>query len=162
MASSIRASPMKLPKLKEKVYEAWEFLSGYRGCVVIPENFKPEVRREFGDLRRKETWVKALARYEALNAFHDCLDAHHLVLHTFNFTSDRWDYEFRHRIFDEFLMIPGALDLIKLGFEQLLSASFTDHDRKEAHGFFELVAEQQGRVGLPVEFAGRLAITHAA
>jgi hypothetical protein len=161
-SSNSRASPMKLPQLKEKVFEAWEFLSGYRGCVVLPENFKPEVRREFGDLRRKDTWIRALARYEALNAFHDCLDAYHLVLHALNFTSDRWDYDYRHLIFDEFLMIPGALDLIKLGFEQLLSVSFTDQDREEAHGFFELVAEQQGRVGLPVEFAGRLPTAHAA
>lgn len=160
MAVTPKASPatMKLPELKQRVYEAWEFLSGYRGCVVLPENFRPEVRQEFGDLRYKETWLKALARFEALNAFHDCLDAHDLVLHTFNFTSDRWDYEFRHRIFDEFTMIPSALDLLKLGLEQLVS----DHDRRQAHGFFELVAEQQGRDRLPVEFDRKLPSPHAA
>lgn len=153
---------MKLPQLKEKVYEAWEFLNGYRGCLVLPENFKPEVRREFGDLRQKETWIQALARFEALNAFHDCLDAHHLVSHTLNFTPDRWDYTFRHHIFDEFLMIPGSLDLLKLGLEQLLSTSFTDTEREEAHGFFELVSGQQGRLRLPNDTIRRLPATHAA
>lgn len=162
MACATRASPMKLPELKQEVYDAWEFLSGYRGCVVLPENFKPEVRREFGDLRRKETWIKALARFEALNAFHDCLDAYHLVLHTFNFTPDRLDYEYRHAIFDEFLTIPGALDLLKLGLEQLWSNSFTNDDREETHGFFTLVAEQQRRSGLPTEFVGRLSAADAA
>lgn len=111
---------MKLNELKQKVYTAWEFLSGYRGCIIQPENFKLEVR-QFGDLRRKDTWIKALARFEALNASHDCLDAYNLILQTFNFTPNRWDYEFRYVIFDEFLMIPGGLELIQLGLEQLLS-----------------------------------------
>ena len=163
MAVSSRASPMsmKLYELKRKVYDAWEFLSGYRDCVVLPENFKGEVKKEFGDLRYKETWIKALARYEALNAFHDCLDAHSLILHTLNFTEDRWDYEFRHRIFDEFLMIPGALELLKLGLEQLMSG-VTSSDRGDADGFYQLVAEQQGRDGLPIELAGRLQTSQAA
>ena len=164
MTRSSRPSPisMKLPELKSQVYEAWELLSSYLDCVVLPENFKQEVRQEFGDLRYKETWVRALARYEALNAFHDCLDAHYLIRYTFNFTEDRWDYEFRYRIFDEFLMIPGALDLLKLGLEQLMSDSFTPNDRREADGFYQLVAEQQGRDLLPTELAGRLPATHAA
>lgn len=164
MAASSRASPlsMKLRELKIKVYEAWEFLSGYRGCVLLPENFKGEVRKEFGDLRYKETWIRALARYEALNAFHDCLDAHSLVLHTLNFTEERWDYEFRHRIFDEFLIIPNALDLLRLGLEQLMSDSFSSSDRRGADGFYQLVAEQQGRDRLPTELAGRIPIAHAA
>ena len=163
MAVSSRASPMsmKLYELKRKVYDAWEFLSGYRDCVVLPENFKGEVKKEFGDLRYKETWIKALARYEALNAFHDCLDAHTLILHTLNFTEDRWDYEFRHRIFDEFLLIPGALELLKLGLEQLMSG-VTSIDRGDADGFYKLVAEQQRKDGLPIELAGRLQASHAA
>ena len=158
MTVSSRASPrfMKLYELKPKVYDAWEFLSSYRGCVMLPEHFKADVRKEFGDLRYKETWIRALARYEALNAFHDCLDAHSLVLHALNFTKDRWDYEFRYRIFDEFLTIPGALDLLKLGLEQLMSDSFTPSDRRDADGFYQLVAEQRGRDRFPTELAGRI------
>ncbi len=157
MACAIQASSMKLPELKKKVYEAWELLSGYRGCVVLPHNFKGEVRKEFGDLRCKDTWIRALARYEALNASHDCLDAHHLILETFNFTKERWDYEYRHLIVDEFLAIPGAVDLIKVGLEALFSEeSFTHEERSSAYGFLELVAEKQER-GLPTtEFTRRL------
>jgi hypothetical protein len=151
-----------MSELKEKTYEAWEFLSGYRGCVVLPEEFRSTMRREFGDLRKKVTWTKAIARFLALNAFHDCLDAHTLVLETLNFTPLRWDYEFRDLIFDEFIMIPGAIDLIKLGLNQVFSASFTDAERDEAHGFFELVSREQERIGLPTEFAGRLPATYAA
>jgi hypothetical protein len=146
---------MKLAQLKQKVYEAWEFLNTYKGRVLQPENFQAEIRT-FGDLRRKNTWVKALARFEALNAYHNCLDAYMLILNDFNFTSDRWDYEYRHQIVDEFLMIPDALDLLKLGLEQLFSEPFTQEDRKEAHGFFELVEEQRGRIGLPIRLIWRL------
>ncbi len=101
-------------------------------------------------------------RHEVLNACHDCLDAHSLVLHTLNFTEDRWDYEFRHRIFDEFLIIPDALDLLKLGLEQLMSESFSSSDRRGVNGCYQLVAEQQGRDRCSTELAGRISIAHAA
>lgn len=135
---------MKLKQLKRKVYKSWEFLSNYRDCLIQPENFKPEVK-QFGDLRFKATWVKALARFEALNASHDCLDACSLIMLTLNFTPDRWDYEYRHLIFEEFLSIPGAIELIRLGMEQLFSNNFSQQEREQSCGFFELVEEQQRR-----------------
>jgi hypothetical protein len=141
---------MKLKQLKHKVYKSWEFLSNYRDCLVQPENFKSEVK-QFGDLRFKETWVKALANFEALNAVHDCLDAYSLIVLTLNFTPDRWDYEYRHQIFEAFLTIPGALELLTLGMEQLFSSDFTQQEREDACGFFELVEEQQRRKRFPVE-----------
>lgn len=151
---------MKLQQLKQKVYEAWEFLSGYRGSLIQPENFKPEVRG-FGDLRRKDTWIKALVRFEALNAAHDCLDASSLILITLNFTPERWDYEYRHQIFDEFLMIPEGLELIKTGLEQLFSTDFTLQEREEANGFFELVSGT-GAGSRAIGSLGQLTAAHAA
>lgn len=162
MAAPLTCKPMKLPELKEKVYQAWKRLNTWKGGVVMqPENFKPEVKT-FGDLRRKDTWVKALARFEATNAYQSCLDAWSLILHSFNFAPDRWDYEYRHAIFAEFLLYPDALDLIKLGLEQLYSIDFTQREREEAHGFFELVAEQQTRRGLPANAIWRLTGASAA
>ena len=146
---------MKLLQLKQKVYEAWEQLSGFKGILVQPDQFQPEIK-QFGDLRRKDTWSKALARFEALNAYKSCLDAYSLILNDFNFTPDRWDYEFRYQILDEFLMIPDGLDLIRLGLEQLFSSTFTPQEREEAHGFFELVEEQRSRTGLPIESVWQL------
>jgi hypothetical protein len=141
---------MKLLELKEKVYYAWRDLNLWKGGIVMqPENFKPEMKT-FGDLRRKDTWVRALARFRAINSWQSCLDAYSLILYDFNFTPEEWDYEFRHQILEQFLMFPGALDLLKLGFEQLYSADFTPQEREAAHGVFELVAEQQARTGLPV------------
>jgi hypothetical protein len=135
---------MKLNELKHKVYRAWKDLNSFKGILAQPNNFKPEVRT-FGDLRKKHTWVKALARFSALNSYQSCLDAYTLILYDFNFTPNRWDYEFRHQIMEEFLLMPDALDLIKLGFEQLFSSDFTPQEREQAHGFLGLVGEQAGR-----------------
>lgn len=135
---------MHLHKLKQRVYEAWERHYWFKRTIVQPEHFKPEIR-SFGDLRRKATWEKALVRFEALNAKIGLLDAYNLILLSFNFKPDDWDYEYRHQIFDEFLMLPDALDLIKTALEQLFSSDFTPQDREEANGFFDLVKEQSTR-----------------
>jgi hypothetical protein len=151
---------MKLAELKQQAYEAWECLSTFKGAVVQPQNFKAEVKQQFGDLRCKQTWVKAVARFTARNCYDACLDAYSLILYDFNFTPERWDYEYRHLIIEEFLAIPGALELIKLGLEQLFSSTFTSQEREQAHGFFELVPAAAGRIGLPVGSIPQLAGTH--
>jgi hypothetical protein len=146
---------MKLDELKEKVLEAWEFLTEFKSQIAQPGNFKPEVK-QFGDLRQKATWIKALARFEAINAHHSCLDASSLLLHGFNFTPDRWDYEYRHEILDEFLMFPDALDILRRGLEQIYHAPYNASDRSEAHGFFELVEEQRTREGRAIGAVAQL------
>ncbi|HBL11353.1 MAG TPA: hypothetical protein DD379_08080 [Cyanobacteria bacterium UBA11162] len=128
---------MKITELKDQVYQCWTDLSNFKGAVIQPENFKQEVR-QYGDLRRKSTWEKAYAAFWAKNCYDSCLDAWTLIRYSFNFTLDRWDYEYRYQIIEEFLQIPGAIELIQLGLEQLLSQPFTQHDRRQAHGFFEL------------------------
>lgn len=152
---------MKLLELRQKVHEAWERLNSFKGILVQAEQFKVEMK-QFGDLRRKDTWSKALARFEAFNIYKSCLDAYCLILNDFNFTPDRWDYEFRYQIVDEFLMMPDGIDMIRLGLEQLFSSTFTPQEREEAHGFFELVAEQGSRNRLPVGLVRQLSGTSAA
>ncbi|MBD2054470.1 hypothetical protein H6F88_00200, partial [Oculatella sp. FACHB-28] len=100
----------KTGELKQHVWEEWEQLNSFKGVLAQPQNFKPEVR-QFGDLRCKATWVKALARFTAVNVYKSCLDAYSLILHDFNFKPERWDYEFRELILNEFLAMPDALDL---------------------------------------------------
>ena len=45
-------------------------------------------------------------------------------------------------------MLPEALEIIQTGLEQLFSSEFTQQDREEANGFFELVQEQCERRGI--------------
>ncbi|ESA32776.1 hypothetical protein N836_24505 [Leptolyngbya sp. Heron Island J] len=137
---------MKLPELKDKVWKAWAFLNEWKGQVLQPENYVSEIKR-FGDRRYKKTWVKALAYFKAVSAYENCLDAYMLILHTFNFTPDRWDYEYRHEILDAFLMYPDGMEIIKKGLEQLLSKDFSPQEREEANGFYSLVEEREGDTG---------------
>ncbi len=143
---------MQLQELKQQVYQAWECLSTFNLAVVQPENFKSEVRQQFGDLRRKETWVKALARFAARNCYDACLNAHSLILYDFNFTRDRWDYEYRYLILEEFLTIPGALDLIQLGLEQLFSLHSPHTNGSKLMGFLSWFQQQPSSLRLPVGF----------
>ena len=137
---------MKLPELKERVREVWDCLNDCRGQVLQPENFGPEIRC-FGDKRFKRTWIKALAYLESAFFYSSSLDASMLIFHGFNFTPDRWDYEYRHEILDAFLMYPDGLEIIKRGLDQLFSSDFTPEERTEANGFFELVEERGGEPG---------------
>ncbi|NEQ51433.1 MAG: hypothetical protein F6K11_15045 [Leptolyngbya sp. SIO3F4] len=159
-AKSLEA--MKLPELKKRVWNAWTRFNQASGVVTQPKNYVHDVK-QFGDRRYKVTWIKALAHFSAQASYESCLDAYMLVLNSFNFTPDRWDYEYRHEILDAFLMYPNGLELIKTGLEQLLE--LTPQEQDEAHGFFELVEErgtQPGRDRLPIGFNRTLASTYSA
>jgi hypothetical protein len=109
---------MNLKQLKSYVYEAWVRLHSFNGAVVQPENFKSEVRR-YGDLRKKSTWEKAVAAFRAQNFFDSNLDNYNLIIWQFHFYPERWDYEFRHQILEEFITIPQGLQCIVNGLEQI-------------------------------------------
>ncbi|MEO0706806.1 MAG: hypothetical protein AAF050_14220 [Cyanobacteria bacterium J06649_5] len=156
---------MKLLELKTRARDTWNTLNSWKGDGVLqPENFKCEVA-SFGDRRRRDTWIKALCRFRAMLAYKSCLDSWALLTITFNFRPDRWDYEYRHQILDEFLMYPDALEIIKGGLEDLYSKDFSNQEREEANGFFELVAEREGRTrrfGNADGFAGAIPGVSAA
>lgn len=150
---------MKLAELKKVAYQHWQFRHEIGRAIVRPEQFETEIR-QYGDLRRKSTWVKALCRLEALNILESCLDAYELITIQFNISPDDREYPYRHQIFEEFLALPGALDALKLGFEQLFSSDFTTTEREEAREFFAMVAEQSAGRGIerePTELVGRIA-----
>ena len=135
---------MTLAELKKKVRWLWEARHWIDGASVQPENFESEIR-QYGDLRRKSTWVEAMCRLKARNTFDCCLDAYELITIQFNIFPEEPEYPYRHQIFEEFLAIPEALELLKTGFEQLFSSDFTTEEREEARGFFAMVEEQSAR-----------------
>ena len=134
---------MKLPEIKKKVRSIWNTLNEWDGAVLQPEQFDREMKT-FGDRRYKETWVKALCRYKAMLAIEGCLDSWVLLTSTFDFQPDHWDYEYRHRIFDEFLMYPEAVEIIKTGLEDIFHKDFDTQEREKADGFFKLLGEREG------------------
>jgi len=139
-----RDAPMKLPELKRRTEEAWQDLHESYGAIATG-SCKDEVRANFGDLRKRSTWVQALASFEARFHHAACLDAWSLILHSFNVTPDRWDYEIRHEFFEAFLQLPDGLELLKMGLEQLFT--YFTAEEQECNGFLELVSEQRERRG---------------
>ena len=148
---------MKLKELKQEVYECWEDLSKFHDAIVQPETFKPEMR-QFGDLRRKSTWEKAYAAFFAKVNWDSGITEHTAIAYVFNFTPDRWDYELRHEILDQYLAIPGAMEFIAGGLEQIYRSSDRS-DQECADAFLEVVSEQsrRGTAEFPVGSLRRLA-----
>lgn len=136
---------MKLAELKQRVYESWECLSSYNSAVIQPENFKLEVRR-YGDLRCKTTWQSAYAAFLAQNIWDAGISEYDLIVVQLNFTPDRWDYELRHQVLEQFLFIPGALEFIIRGLEQIYRST-SKEDRECAHGLLAMVSRQSGGTG---------------
>jgi hypothetical protein len=137
---------MKLAELKQHTYDAWESLSSYNNALVQPENFKPEVRA-FGDLRRKMTWQKAYAAFVARNIFDANTDNRSLITVQLHYTPERWDWDLRDQILDQFLAIPGGMDCIINGLEQILRYPLDKEEQDIAYGVFELVQGQPGGAG---------------
>ncbi len=61
------------------------------------------------------------------------------------YTPDEWDWELRHEILDQFLTLPGGLDCIINGLEQILKYPIDPEEVEIANGVLKLVQEQSGR-----------------
>jgi hypothetical protein len=136
---------MKLAQLKELAYEFWTDVLTINCAIIQPTNFQPELKGQFGDLRLRSTWEKALVRFYSQIIYDCCLDAHTLILHSLNIKPGDRLYPYRHDIFEEFLTYSDSLDLLKSGLEQVFQTNnFTPQQQQEArqNGFFELVKEQ--------------------
>ena len=135
---------MKMQAIKKRVRHLWEVLNTHRGAITASESAYIAEIKSYGDRRYKKTWVAAFVRLEATLSYEGCLDSYSLILYDFNFTPDHRDYEYRHQIFDEFLMYPDGLYFIQQGLEQIFGSSiFTAEEKQEIrqNGFFKLLEE---------------------
>lgn len=141
-----------MQELKKRVRHFWEVLNTYRGAMTASEKAYIAEIKSYGDRRYKKTWEAVFVRLEAKLSYEACLDSYSLILYDFNFTPDHRDYEYRHQIFDEFLMYPDALDFIKQGLEQIFGTSdFTDEEKEEIrqNGFFKLLEDGLTTLHIP-------------
>lgn len=130
---------MQLKQLKSVVYEIWQLIHKANRAVVQTEQFKPEMKT-YGDLRRKATWEKALAVLWANAMFDTNSDNYTLVSVMLNPKPGGWEYEYRHQIFEQLLAIPGAIECIKNGLEQVYNYHDNPSDaEEECRAIFELV-----------------------
>lgn len=155
---------MKLQELKARTRELWDYSHKSHGAIAIPNQFKPELRH-FGDLRCKATWEKAYCHFYARQIHDCCLDAFTVPL-SLSLAEEDWRYPYREVIFDEFMKLPGGLELLREGLEQLfIDPDYcTPEEREEGYGVLGLVQRQAGGgVGrLSDEFIRQLAGVTAA
>lgn len=133
---------MKLQELKAQTRELWNYSHKSHGAIAIAADFKPEMRH-FGDLRYKKTWQRAYCHFYARQIHDCCLDAFTVPL-SLSLPEDDWRYPYRETIFDEFMKLPGGLELLREGLEQLfIDPDYcTPEERKDGYGVLGLV---QGR-----------------
>ena len=148
---------MKLPFLKAKTRELWNYSHKTHSAIVIDAHFKPEMRH-YGDLRRKVTWEQAYCHFYARYIYDCCLDAYTVVF-GLSISEEDWRYPYRELIFAEYLKLPESLELLRLGLEQIFidPDDYTPQEREEAYGVLGLVQKQpRGDGWLPDEFVQRL------
>jgi hypothetical protein len=136
---------LKLNQLKELTQKWWLQHNKFQDVVTQPELFKSEIRKDYGDLRRKSTWIKAAARFLAANISIAASDSVMLITDDLNFTPGTPEYEIRYEVLDAFLEIPDMFEAIKIGFEQIFSSGNpTPHEENGVKGILQWAQQRQG------------------
>ncbi|HEY9763770.1 MAG TPA: hypothetical protein V6D07_14655 [Trichocoleus sp.] len=126
--------------LKQQVETFWELLHETTAAVTQPENLKPEVRRLFGDLRRKHTWEKAAAHFYTqwvINAAGDG-DIFFKLMDPSGW--EPWQREIRFLILEALTADKYGIELLRGAYEYLVENSKTEL----ANGLLELAREAGG------------------
>ncbi|MDY6941309.1 MAG: hypothetical protein SWY16_27095, partial [Cyanobacteriota bacterium] len=117
---------MKLAALKEQTQRIWLLWQKCAEVVVQPQNYKADVRA-FGDLRRKDTWKRALGTFFALSIARTSIDAVEIVSFYLNPAPGTWEWEVRHETFEAFINIPGGLEAVQRGLNELSISPDRNH-----------------------------------
>jgi hypothetical protein len=136
---------LKLDELKKLTWDYWHFYIDANDVTSQPSDFKSEIRKDYGDLRRKSTWVKAAARFVAASISLAASDSVMLITDDLNFAPDTPEYEIRYEVLDAFLEIPDMFEAIKIGFEQIFaSGSPTRYEMDGIQGLLQWAQQRQG------------------
>ena len=159
--------------LRREAYEDWQEMCLSNGVTLdVPrtyeiseeaaarlpytnKSFKAEVRKRFGDLRRRETWERAAISFLAHSVAHSYLEPHEVVTYMVRPSlpsglprGEVWD-AYCDRVFDEILSFPGVEELMKRGLEQLYHESNRRADREVAIDFLGRAGDRLPLLSLP-------------
>jgi hypothetical protein len=137
---------LKLNELKQLTWRYWTQHCRFQDVVVQPDLFKAEIRKDYGDLRRKSTWVKAAARFIAANTSIAASDSVVLITDDLNFAPDTPEYQIRYEVLDAFLEIPKMFEAIKNGFEEIFSepGGYTPQEMDGITGLLQWAQQHPG------------------
>jgi hypothetical protein len=130
---------MKLKELKVASYQAWELVQRLEDIVIQPENFWKEVRG-YGDLRRRATWEKIYAVFQASVIANPVLENCGMIQIYFCHPTSPELVCYNDLVLEEFLKYPTALNRIKDGLEQLYYQPTEPEDQQDAVYFLKRIA----------------------
>ena len=132
---------MKLQELKQEILKTWETVYQISGTLPTTE-FKAEIRK-YGDLRKKQTWINALASLTVTTLMHSGMDGRGVLQLFFCHPCDRVLAEYNDAILDAFLASPDGLAAVKYGLEMLYYQPTQPGDRQDALDFLKRISGYQ-------------------
>lgn len=162
-----------LGQLRQEAYWAWEELCAVKGVFLgapgsddLPEaeaerlpwtneTFKDEVRRQFGDLRRRTTWEAAAIYFTAHSMVQSYMEPYMIVgfMASPQYMTSAVREAYGERVIAQMLQFPEIVDIVKRGLEQLYYESDRAEDREMAQVFLKEVTLQLPGVALALEAA---------
>ena len=130
---------LKFKQLRQETYAAWELLGSSKGVYLgAPETadlskfqaeklpwtnqtFKNDIRKQFGDLRCRDTWERAAIQLTAHQMVQSYMEPYEIVgyMASANYMRCHIRAHYGDRLIDAMLAFPEVLGIIKRGLEQL-------------------------------------------
>lgn len=132
---------ISLKFLKEEVFALWD--TEFSAVAAQPEQFKPDVRKRFGDLRKRATWENAYAYYYsemvsgAIGYEAEGLYQIHFAVSTW----PAWQKSLRLKILDALIANPRCLELLRNSLEAMINFRGISYAEAVADEFLSLVYE---------------------
>lgn len=146
---------LKLKQLRHEAYSAWELLCSTKGVYLgapesidLPEPeasrlpwtnemFKADIRKQYGDLRRRDTWEKAAIQFTAHQMVQSYMEPYEIVGYMAlpNYMKCPIRQSYGDRLIDAMLAFPDIVDVVRRGLEQLYYESENPGDRDIAQAF---------------------------
>lgn len=145
---------LDLSRLRQETYKAWKWLQDSQAAnpnvlslapmigeshlgPYTDDQFKADIRRQYGDLRCRTTWEQAAITLTAHRISQNYLEPHQIVGYL---TSSKYLHctirqHYGERLIDAMLQFPEILELLQDGLEHLYHVSNSAADRELALKF---------------------------
>lgn len=112
---------LSIETLKNEAYLEWELLHDEQGAYA--QDFKADIRKQFGDLRKCKTWERAAVYYTALGVaetpnLEDWQKVCWIAIPGY-LGKDLLMEHYQAELLDCLMQMPKFIEIVKLGFEQV-------------------------------------------
>ena len=161
---------LTLKELRQAAYSSWEVIciewSVYNPApesIGLPKAdakrlpytntaFKDEVRKRFGDLRRRSTWEAAAIWFAAQGMAQSYLEPYQIVgyMVSDSYLNDPIRQHYGERVIEAMLQFPEIIDIIKDGLEQVYEDTLYHQERQLVEQFIRAGHQFPAAIALPI------------